>query len=298
MKDKPSISAVVIAYHGMQFISDCLRTLKEDIKEFCHEIIVIDNASTDGTVEFIEANHPDIRLITNDTNTGFAPAVNQGIKACRYDYIWLLNQDIRIRPGCLSALLQCHAALDRPGIVGPRLVGFDGKLQKFCRRLPGMRDAMFNLFGLAGLFPRSRLFNGWKMGDFDHLSSRPVPQPMGAAMLVHQSCVDDIGLMDESFVIFMNDVDYCERLIEAGYTNYYCYDAVIEHYQGGSTKRHKPKMIWLSHLGLYAYFRKVENKRPSKLVQVLRRPLLYAAGLILILFAIPRSLYHALRKVI
>ncbi|MEZ5360277.1 MAG: glycosyltransferase family 2 protein [Candidatus Zixiibacteriota bacterium] len=298
MDNKPSISAVVIAYHGMQFIPDCLATLKEDIKDFPHEIIVVDNASTDGTVEFIQENHPDIRLITNDTNTGFAPAVNQGIKACRFDYIWLLNQDIRIRPGCLAALLQCHARLDRPGIIGPRLVGFDGQLQKFCRRLPRIHHMVYKVFGLPLLFPKSRVFNGWKMGDFDHLSSRPVLQPMGAAMLLHRSCIDDIGLMDESFVIFMNDVDYCERLIEAGYTNYYCYDAVIEHYQGGSTKRHKPKMIWLSHMGLYAYFRKVENKRPSKIIKFLRRPLLWVSGLALVLYATPRSLYHYLRKFI
>lgn len=298
MSDKPSISAVVIAFHGMQFIPDCLATLKEDIKDYPHEIIVIDNASTDSTVEYIEDHHPDVRLIKNSTNVGFAPAINQGIRACRHDFIWLLNQDIRIRPGCLSTLLHCHENINRPGMIGPRFVGFDGKLQKFCRRLPLKHDAVFNLFGLAALFPHSRLFNGWKMGDFDHLSSRPVPQPMGAAMLLNRSCIDDIGLMDETFVIYFNDVDFCERLIEAGYTNYYCYDAVIEHYQGGSTERQRPKMIWKSHLGMYAYFRKVENKRPSKLVKVLRRPLLYGTGLMLILFAVPRSLYHALRKII
>ncbi len=299
MDERHSISAVVIVYHGMEFIRDCLDSLKSDLADYTHEIIVVDNHSTDGTIDFIEQHHPDVRLIKNTHNLGFARAINQGIAAARHEMLWLLNQDIRIRAGCLDALLGCHDRLDRPGVIGPRMVGFDGVLQKNCRRFPRYHHLLFELTGLAYLFPRSRLFNGWKMGEFDHDSSCPVEQPMGAAMLVSRSAVDDIGLLDESFGIFFNDVDFCRRLHDAGYINYYCADGVIEHHVGGSVSKRKPSMVWRSHSGMFRYFLKQERTRDgAALTKLLRRPLPYAAGLLLMLAAVPRSGYHLLRKII
>jgi len=287
------ISAVVISFHGREFIPDCLNTLKADLAACEHEIIVVDNHSTDGTVEYIETNHPDVILIRNDRNRGFARAVNQGIEAARHELLWLLNQDIRIRPGCLAALVACNDRLERPGVIGPKLVGFDGLLQRQCRRFPRYPYLFFELTGLAYLFPRSSLFNGWKMGEFDHATSRPVDQPMGAAMLVERRCIDRVGALDESFGIFFNDVDFCRRLQQAGYTNYYCAQAVIEHFAGGSVSRQKPKMVWLSHFGLFRYLQKWEwqSHRPAWL-RLARLPLLYLTGLALLLAAVPRSIYH------
>jgi GT2 family glycosyltransferase len=297
MNTEIKISAVVIAYHGIDFIPDCLESLTADLAPYPHEIIVVDNHSTDGTVEYIEQHYPEIRLVKNSRNAGFARAINQGIEATRHELLWLLNQDIRIRRGCLAALLKCRLTIDRPGVIGPRLVGFDGTLQKVCRRFPRYHHLLFELTGLAYLFPRSGLFNGWKMGEFDHAVSRAVEQPMGAAMLVSRECIDDIGMLDESFGIFFNDVDFCLRLSRAGYTNYYCADAVIEHYVGGSVSRHKPKMVWLSHYSMYRYFLKQEKRREAALItRLIRLPLPHLAGLFLLLAAVPRSLYHLLKR--
>jgi GT2 family glycosyltransferase len=299
MPEQHGISAVIITYHGIDFIRDCLDSLKADLADYRYEIIVVDNYSRDGTVEFIEQNHPEVQIIKNRGNLGFARAVNQGIEAARYEILWLLNQDIRIEQGCLAALLRCHDGLDRPGVIGPRMVGFDGRIQKNCRRFPRYHHLLLELSGLAYLLPRSRFFNGWKMGEFDHTASRPVEQPMGAAMLVSRNCIEDVGTLDESFGIFFNDVDFCRRLQDAGYVNYYCADGVIEHHIGGSVSRHKPKMVWLSHYGMYRYFLKQERMRSGPAItRFIRRPLPYVAGLLLMLAAIPRSLYHLLRKII
>jgi len=295
--DKKHISAVVISYRGIDFIADCLNSLKTDLAEYEHEIIVVDNHSTDGTIEYIERNHGDVRLIKNPRNLGFARAVNQGIEAARYEYLWLLNQDIRIRKGCLQTLFKCHEKFDRPGVIGPCLIGFDGKLQRSCRRLPRYRHIFFEMTGLAYLFPRSSLFNGWKMGEFDHTFSRSVEQPMGAAMLLSRNRIDEIGMLDETFGIFLNDVDFCRRLLEAGYLNYYCAEAVIEHFTGGSVSRQKPKMVWLSHLSVFRYFQKWEKRRHASWpVKTAYRLALYLAGPALVLSAMPRSLYHLLRR--
>jgi N-acetylglucosaminyl-diphospho-decaprenol L-rhamnosyltransferase len=299
LAEQARISAVVVAYNGIDFIADCLKTVKADLDEYTSEIIVIDNHSTDGTREFIRENHPDIRLIQNDSNLGFARAMNQGIEAARYEFLWLLNQDIRVRRGCMKALLDCYHRLERPGMIGPRLVGFDGRLQKFCRRFPRYHHLLFELTGLAYLFPRSGFFNGWKMGDFDHTQSCQAEQPMGAAMLVSREVIDKIGNLDESFGIFFNDVDFCYRLHQAGDINYYCYEAVVEHYGGGSVSRHKPKMVWLSHYSMFKYYLKREKTRQgAPAIKIIRRSLPYLAGVGLMLVAVPRSLYHWVRKII
>lgn len=299
MSDPATISAVIISYNGIDFIADCLTTLSSDLAGYDHEIIVVDNHSTDGSLEIIEKICPPASLIRNDRNLGFAKAVNQGIMAARNEFLWLLNQDIRIRPGCLEALLKCYREIDRPGMIGPCLVGFDGSLQKFCRRFPDYHHLLFELTGLAYLFPRSGLFNGWKMGDFDHTYSRAVEQPMGAAMLVARRAVEEVGMLDESFGIFFNDVDFCRRLHRAGYTNYYCTEAVVEHYGGGSVSRHKPKMVWLSHCSMFRYYLKQEKISEAPVpVKIIRRPLPYLAGLLLMLAALPRSLYHLVRRII
>jgi GT2 family glycosyltransferase len=299
VSDKASISAVVISYNGIDFIADCINSLKAELAGYTGEIIIIDNNSTDGSLEYIEKHHPDVRLIKNKRNLGFARAVNQGIEAARYEFLWLLNQDLRIRPECLKILLECYHTLDRPGMIGPRLVGFDGQIQRFCRRFPRYQYLIFELTGLAYLFPRSRRFNGWKMGEFDHTFSRPAEQPMGAAMLVARKTIDDIGMLDESFGIFFNDVDFCYRMSRAGYTNFYCAEAVIEHYGGGSVSRHKPKMVWLSHYSMFRYYLKQEKMQQNSLMmKIIRRPLPYLAGLLLLLAAAPRSIYHLLRKII
>jgi len=295
--DKTPVSAIVISYNGFRFIPDCLSSLNADLGDRPHEIIIVDNHSTDGALEYIEQHYPEAILIKNDGNLGFARAVNQGIEAARHDYLWILNQDIRIRIGCLEALMGCAEKLSRPGVIGPRYVGFDGRLQSSCRRFPRYHHLFFELTGLAYLFPRSHLFNGWKMGDFDHATAAPVEQPMGAAMLISRPAVAEIGMMDESFGIFFNDVDFCHRLQEAGYVNYYCVDGVIEHYVGGSVSRQKARMIWWSHMSMYRYMKKWEKRRQGNpLIRLLRTPLPYLAGLLLILAAIPRSIYHYYRS--
>ncbi|MFH1698967.1 MAG: glycosyltransferase family 2 protein [Candidatus Zixiibacteriota bacterium] len=299
MLDNPGISAVIISYNGKDYISDCLRTLQDNIREYCHEIIIIDNNSTDGTLEIIENGFTDVCLAKNSENLGFAKAVNQGISRAQYEYIWMLNQDIRIKSGCLQTLLNYYSDHGDAGMVGPRFVGFDGILQKYCRRFPRYHHVLFELCGLSRVFPCSKLLNGWKMGDFNHLSSAVIEQPMGAAILIKRDRIDNVGMLDESFPIFLNDVDLCKRLWMDGYRNYYCYDAVIEHYGGASVSRQKPKMVWLSHLSLINYFAKYEKLDRSKWpVKMARYLLLGVVSLLIFVAAIPRSAYHLIRKII
>lgn len=287
MSELPEISAIVISFHGEKFLAECLATLKADLAEFRHEIIVVDNGSADRSLEIVGQVAPEAKIVAHPTNFGFARGVNSGIEASTGKYIWILNQDIRIRPGCLRVLLNKLKSSDSIGMVGPKFVGFDGALQYSARALPRHRFVIYKALLLDRLFPKSREFGAWKMTWFDHTTEMEVEQPMGAAMLVPRTVIDKIGVLDETFPIFFNDVDFCRRLSNAGYSLWYCPAAVIEHFVGGSTRRAPTKMVIESHKSLYRYLRKYA--RPQEY------PLLWLCGLLLLTGLLPRLVWASFK---
>lgn len=284
----PDISAIVISYDGSRFISQCLSTLLADLRGSDHEVIVIDNASSDDTVSIIEDDFPSVRVIVNELNIGFAPAVNIGFREGRGRYYLILNQDLRFRPGAIPVLYERAERDLTIGMIGPRFVDFEGRLQHSARALPRYRHVWYRLLLLDRLFSRSREFGGWQMGWFDHAHERLVDQPMGAVMLIPRRVVEQVGEMDESFPLYMNDVDYCRRIARAGYGLLYCPEAAVEHYVGGSTERRPYRSIVESHRSMYRYFRKYA--RPAGL------PGLWLTGGMLALGTLPRIAGRFLRR--
>ena len=285
MKNKKYISVVVISFNGMEFIEDCLTTAQTSLYIFDLQILVIDNGSTDGTVEFIENKFPNIQLIKNNENLGFARAVNQGFEKALGEYILILNQDTRIRDNAIVKLADRMKTDSNIGTIGPKFIGFDGQLQKACRAFPKYRDLIFTFLGLSRLFPKSKCFSSWKMGWFDHLNESEVDQPMGAALMVNRVVLDKIGGFDERFRIFFNDVDFCRRVRKAGYINLYYPSAVIEHYYGGTIRKIKPQMVLEWHRAIAEYFIKYSRSRPSKIIALFWK-------IFLILLSYPRALYY------
>jgi len=279
------ISVVVISFNGREFIDDCLSTTCESLAGVDAEIIVVDNGSADGTLDIIRDKYPNVSLIPNDTNLGFARAVNQGLTRSRGEFILLLNQDTRIRDRAIIKLAERMKRDDRIGTIGPKFVGFDGRLQFSARAFPRFRDLLYAYTGLSRVFPRSKIFNRWKMGWFDHETEMAVEQPMGSALLIRRQVVDRVGLFDERFEIFFNDVDYCRRVVESGYSNLYYPDAVVEHFHGGSVKKMRPRMVYVWHRAMYRYLRKYNRG-------LIHRPLLYFWGAVLFVSALVRSLYY------
>lgn len=272
----------MIVWEGMQFLPDCLQTLTEDMRSISHEIVAIDNGSTDGSAEYIGREYPAISLVQNASNLGFAKAVNQGIDASSGDYLLLLNQDIRVRPGAIAALLERIERENHIGVVGPKFVGFDGKTQRSARQFPTLKHVWYEVLFLSKLFPESRTFGAWRMGWFDHESEREVDQPMGAALMVRRELIEKVGRFDEQFPVFFNDVDFCRRVRDAGYSLVYYPGAVIEHYVGGSTSRQPWRMKWESHRSMYRYL--------ALHTPVYLRPMLWLTGLVLMVGVIPAYL--------
>lgn len=281
-KSNCQISVVIISFNGIEFIDECLSTTFESLKGIDSEVIVVDNASTDGTIGLIKSRYPQAELIQNHTNLGFARAVNQGLDVAQGRFIFLLNQDTRTINGAIPRLAERMARDERIGTIGPRFVGFDGKLQKSARAFPRYRDLFFEFTGLAYLFPESRVFSRWKMDWFDHLTEKEVDQPMGAALMIRREAIDNVGGFDESFGIFFNDVDFCRRVKESGFVNLYFPEAIVAHYVGGSTRLRKAKMIIESHRSMYKYFKKYNRS-------LLSQPSLYLWGGVLFATAYIRA---------
>lgn len=288
MSRSPEISAVIISFNGMKFLPDCLRTLVEDLSDLSHEIIVVDNGSVDGSVEFISKNFAAVQIIENGSNLGFAMAVNFGLKAARGKFVYLLNQDLRFRKGATASLLARLKEDSAIGMIGPKYVGFDGELQFSARAFPGYRHVFYDALLLSRIFPRSREFGSWRMGWFDHETELSVDQPMGSVMLIPRLVIEKIGDLDESFPIFFNDVDYCRRMKQAGYRLLYYPEAVVEHFVGGSTRTMPVKMKLESHRSMYRYLRKYARWYEF--------PLLWLCGLILWIGVIPAALAASFRK--
>jgi len=287
-QDRPEISAIVISYNGMQFLDDCMRTLSEDLADLDHEIIVVDNGSHDGSPEFIAEHCPDARLIRNDANLGFAPAVNIGLKAARGEYLYVLNQDLRFRKGTARTLLGRLKQDESIGMIGPKYVGFDGKLQWSARAFPSYRHVFYRALLLDRLFAKHREFGGWRMRWFDHETEMFVDQPMGAVMLIPRRVIEAVGYMDETFPILFNDVDYCRRMKASGYKLLYYPEAVVEHFVGGSTRKRPVMLHVISHRMLYRYLRKY--------ARWYEYPLLWLTGLVLLVGLLPMVTVAWLRR--
>ncbi len=280
--DTVFISVVIISFNGLDFIEDCVSSVIDSLKGITYEVIVIDNASSDGTVQILQSQFPGVRLIQNEINYGFARAVNQGLAIAGGEYILILNQDTRIVDQAIVKLAERMRQDDTIGTIGPKFIGFDGKLQKCGRAFPEYRDLLWEFTGLSRLFPKSRVFSRWKMGWFDHLTEMEIDQPMGAALMVSRQAVKKVGDFDEGFGMFFNDVDFCRRIMENGYRKLYYPDAVIMHYVGGSTEKMKPKMVLESHRAMYRYFKKYSRGIRSL-------PGLYFWGLMLFIAAYIRA---------
>jgi len=254
------VAVILVTYNSAAELPDCLRSLQPAAGNLALQVLVIDNASGDGTPELLRRFARDkppfaeFRVITNAENRGFTAAVNQGLALADAALVLFLNPDTVLPEQGLVQLREILHALPEAGVVASQLRYPDGRIQPSCRRFPRHAHIIFSLLGLAHLFPKSRLFNGWKMGDFDHRRDAWVEQPQGAFLLARREVVEAAGPWDESFPMFFSDVDWCKRVHDAGYRIRFTAAVQVEHRQGHSVLRHRPRMILSSHRSFIRYF--------------------------------------------
>jgi GT2 family glycosyltransferase len=283
------ISIVIVTWNSEKFISPCLESIFNSSPNLDFEVLVVDNNSSDNTLPLVKDNFPTVKIIENPENLGYAKANNQGINESKGEYVLLLNPDTQLFPETLRLLFDFMEKNQKAGAVGPQMLNFDQTIQSSCREFPTFW-ILFCEFGfLARIFPQSRLFGKWRMGYFDHQKEREVDQPMGSALFLRKEALNQVGLLDESFPIFFNDVDLCFRLKKSGWEIRFYPEAKVSHFRGASTKEVKPKMIWASHLAFYRFLKKYRKNWFDRFLLAFFLPLLFGGSLI-------RILYHSIFK--
>ena len=258
------LSVVIVSWNTRDLLRACLVSLKEEIAAMPNpadvEVFLVDNASADGSAKMAQDEHPWVHLIANNDNKGFAKANNQAFALAGGRFILLLNPDTEIKPGALSTLLDFFDSHPRAGIVAPQLLNTDGSIQRSCREFPTFVGMLYELIGLSRLFPANssygKEFRRYKMLDWNHDDERQVDQPEGACLLVKREVLEKVGTLDEGFFMLFEEVDWCFRIIKAGYEIWFTPRAQVVHHYGQSIKQVKVPMILSSHRGLYRFWYK------------------------------------------
>jgi N-acetylglucosaminyl-diphospho-decaprenol L-rhamnosyltransferase len=250
------VSLVVVTYNSRAFIDACLTSLRERTRGVEYEVIVVDNASRDGTAEHVRAAYPWARVIERATNGGLSTAVNEGVAASSGRRVMALNPDTRIESDALSTLAAYLDAHPDVGVAAPKLLDEDGTLQLSCRAFPGYATALFGRYSLlTRLFPRNRRSREYLLSDFDHASEREVDWASGAALMFPRAVFDRLGGWDAGFFMFNEDVDFCKRVHDSGMRVVYVPEAVVYHAIGVS-KRAPARIVVERHKSMWRYYRK------------------------------------------
>ena len=216
-RDVTEISVVIVTWNARAYTEECLGSLFSGNLEQRVEVIVVDNASTDGTPEMIRSAFPKVNLIETGANLGFAKGNNIGIRHASGNYICLINSDVNVPPDCLSKLRQYMEQNPRVGLVGPKMLGPDGTARRSGMRFPSVWNSFLRAFALDSMFKGSKLFGGLLMSDFKFDRTRDIEVLNGWFWMTRKEALDEVGPLDERFFMYGEDIDWCKRFQLAGW---------------------------------------------------------------------------------
>lgn len=239
---QPEITAIIVSYNAREELNRCLASLATSSGITLH-IIVIDNASTDGNAAMVRSAFPQVTLIENSDNRGFAAAVNQGLARARGDVI-LINPDLTVEPMTIATLHRVMVEHPDVGIIGPRLTYPDGTLQPSVKKFPDWFDLFLILSKVPNFVPSvARVYNGLTV-DYTH--DQQVDQVMGSCFMIRRATLDAVGTFDEGFWMWFEEVDYCKRALTAGWKTWFTPQAHAVHVRAASTTQstaHKQRVL-------------------------------------------------------
>jgi len=259
MSQIPELSICIVTLNAEPYLRNCLESIKRHSGNLKYEIIVVDNGSTDNTIEMLGENYPDVILLRNKENLGFAKPNNQAIERSSSDrYILLLNPDTIVYEASLQNLIEFAEKHSEAGIVGPKVLNGDGTFQKHCKRGEGRPWEIFAYFlGLAKVFPHVKFFSGYLQSYLDEDLVHEVPAISGCCMLIRRQTLAAIGGLDEDLFAYQEDTEYCVRARKAGWKVFYMPQALITHFGGKGGSRVQPyKAIYKWHHSYYIYYKK------------------------------------------
>ena len=255
---KRKLSIIIVNYNAEKFLLECLDSIYAQTKQISFDVWVVDNNSMDTSVPMVQQNFPQVNLIENKENAGFIKANNKGILASKGTYVLSLNNDTVVLPGALEKLVDFMDRHPDAGACGAKVLNADGSIQHQCKRgFPTPSSALFYFLGLHKLFPRSKVFGHYLMTYLDADKTSEVDSLSGSCLMVRRRVIEDIGIMDEDYIMYGDDLDWCYRIKKAGWKIYYVPDAQIIHYGGMGGSRVLPyRNIWEFHRSMITFYKK------------------------------------------
>jgi GT2 family glycosyltransferase len=245
----PAVSALIVSYNTRALLIESIGSV---VNEAGVEVVVVDNASHDGSADTVAEQFPNVHLIRSGTNLGFAAAVNRAAACARGEHLLVLNPDARLEPGALDALVKCMSTHPRAGLVGPALQYPDGSPQAAAFRFPGLAQIVLDLYPIDRLMDsrwNGRIWSAREPVQIDH--------PLGACMLIRRTAWDDVGPLDEGYFMYVEEVDWCRRARQRGWQIWHDPRALAVHHAGQSTRQQADSMhaqLWRSRLRYYQLY--------------------------------------------
>jgi GT2 family glycosyltransferase len=276
LESSPVLSIIIVNFNAEKLILRCLQFVYETAGDLDCEVIVVDNASTDQSILTIQQNFPEVKLICNEENVGFAKANNQAAQVARGRYLLLLNSDAFVHGGAISMLVEYMVSNPDTGAASCRLVYEDGSLQRSCYSFPTPFTELWQTLWLDRLFPRSPIFGKFRMTYWGYDTYREVDWVMGAVMILRREVVERVGLFDEEYFMYSEEMDLCYRLKQAGWKIDFVPQATVTHLWGGTSRQNKELAFIRLYKSRVLFFR----KHYGPIVTAFYKSVLYLGSLI------------------
>lgn len=255
-KIEMDVSIIIVNWNARDLLRACLESIYRETQGVRFEVIVVDNVSSDGSVEMLRGDFPSVRSIASDFNRGFAGGNNVGMQASTGRYLFLLNPDTVVRDNAIAEMVRFADAHPEAGVIGPRVLNPDGTLQRSCFLFPSVLNLFLSTFWLYKLSPKSRFFGREFMSWCDMTQACPVEVVSGCCMLVRREAYRRVGGMDEAYFMYFEETDWCYRMRDAGWKIVYTPSAEITHWGGTCTEKVKSDMMAQHTASLLLFFRK------------------------------------------
>lgn len=276
------LSIIIVTWNCKEYALNCLHSIFENPIICSYEIIVIDNNSSDMTVNAIQEEYPKVSIIKNSENKGFASANNQGIKQSSGRYILLLNPDTLVHKNSFDSMVQYLDEHPKIAALGPKILNEDGSQQFTGIRFPNNSNLFFETFFLDRIFPRSRIYGKHKSLFEDYTKPFNIDYAQGSALLLRRSVLDVVGLLDENYFMYFEETDLCYRIRKRGYDIMYFPGSSITHFGGEEEGHFTEKRLLYYHKSLVQFYHK-NYSRPS--VFILKIIIMFRSALRIILWS-------------
>ena len=278
------LAVIIVNYNVKYFLKQCLESVYNSTVMDKLEIYVVDNDSKDGSVEMVRESFPEVIVIANKVNVGFSTANNQAIKQTKADYVVLLNPDTLVKSDTFEKTIQFMDITPDCGGLGVKMIDGNGKfLPESKRGLPTPDVAFYKIFGLSRLFPKSKKYGRYHLGFLEDNETHKIDVLSGAFMMMRMETLNKVGLLDEDFFMYGEDIDLSYRITKGGYNNYYFPDTTIIHYKGESTKKSSINYVFVFYKAMAIFAKKhFETSKASLFSKLIKIAIFFSAALALV----------------